>query len=201
MNILQVAIRPARLSPLMISVLGALLIFASLTGFYAFHSIMSPLAIDPVSRSEWRAPTVANESAAASPAHLTDAQTLTRPIFSKSRRPDVHDDQHARESLSMASPPPLPTGLIVRAVVVLGENKSAYVVCDSFPDGKWMKEGESIQNWTISAVHDLYLILKNGEHTSQLILDYSEKGLTPPETRAAESASDPVFVREAKGRR
>jgi hypothetical protein len=201
MNIMQLGMTPARLSPLMASILGALLICTLSAAYFAFRSIVFPLAIEPISKSEWRPPTAVNVASAVSVLDRSDTQTLTRPIFSKSRRPSARDAQQTGASAAAAPAAPLPTGLSLKAIVVRGKEKSAFIVCDSFPDGKWLKEGEALQSWTITAMHSLDVILTNGDNVSQLSIDYSEKGLSQPETPISGSGSDPDFIRDAKGRR
>jgi hypothetical protein len=201
MNILQQGMVRARLSPLMGAVLGVLFSSTSMAAYFACRAILSPLATDPVTKSEWRAPTALAVSTAVSILDRMDTQTLTRPIFSKSRRPSARDDQQGVAGAAPAPAAPLPPGLSLKAVVVHGDAKSAFVVCESFPDGKWMKAGETIQGWTIAAIHAQDVILKSGERSSQLAIDFSDKGFAQPEAPISKSVSDPVFIRDAKGRR
>jgi hypothetical protein len=201
MNILQQGMARARLSPLMGALLGVLFSSTSMAAYYACHAILSPLATDPAAKSEWRAPTALAVSAAVSVSDRTDTQTLTRPIFSKSRRPSTRDDQQGVAGAAPAPAAPLPSGLGLKAIVVHGDAKSAFMVCDSFPDGKWMKAGETIQSWTISAIHTLHVVLKSGERSSQLTIDFSDKGFTQPDAPISKGFSDPVFIREPRGRR
>lgn len=202
MNLSQLGATQLRLSPLMAAILGSLLISTLTAALYAYRSFVSPLVTDPASRLEWRVPTAVNVSTAISASNKVDTQTLTRPIFSKSRRPSPRNDQQASSKApATLPPPPLPPGLSLKAIVILGKNKNAFVVCNSLPDGKWMKEGETIQGWTITTMHDLNVILKNGDHSARLALDYAGTDQTPVDTPVSKTVSDPDFVTEARGRR
>ena len=129
MNLSQLGATQLRLSPLMAAILGSLLISTSTAALYACRSLVSPLVTDPASRPEWRAPTAVNVSTAVSASNKVDTQTLTRPIFSKSRRPSPRNDQQASSKAPPTlPPPPLPPGLSLKAIVILGKDKNAFIV-------------------------------------------------------------------------
>ena len=64
-----------------------------------------------------------------------------------------------------------------------------------------MKEGETIQGWTVTTMQDLNVILKNGDHSARLMLDYAVTDPTPADIPVSKTVSDPDFVTEARGRR
>jgi hypothetical protein len=200
MNILHIGSTPVRIAPLQAGILGALSLSATAAAYFALTCIFSPLPTGVVAKTEWRAPSAVEAARTVAVESPLDEQTLTRPIFSKTRRPQPGE---SRAELPKDAPPPAappPAGISVKAVVITGKAKTAFLTWDAFPEGKWIREGETILGWTISSVNELDLVLNNGEQSSRLIIDYSENGSMQPESPNSKAAAEPDAIRVARDR-
>jgi len=202
MNIRRISLTPVRIAPLQVGLLGVLSLSTVSAAYFALSSIFSPISHEVIAKAEWHAPSVleAARTAVAPSAH--DEQTLTRPIFSKTRRPQSVESQAVVTKDAPIHAAPLPAGISVKAVAIAGNARSAFLIWDAFPEGKWMREGEAIQGWTVSSVRKLDLILQSGEQSSRLIIDYSGNGaaLAEPSNSKAATEFDSARVTRERGR-
>jgi hypothetical protein len=206
MNLSRLGSSAIRLSPLTAGALCALLTADCLAALYAYKGAVSPLAHDSVVKAQWRAPTIANLPSAMAARPNADAQTLTRPLFSKSRRAAPRAGQTAAaDAAATTSGAPLPAGLNLKAIVFRNRKGSAFLACDALPEGKWIKEGDVFRDWTVAALHPLDVVLKNGERLQKLMLDYAgqEHPATPVPAPIPTAISPPDRgrARDAKGLR
>jgi hypothetical protein len=98
-----------------------------------------------------------------------DAQTLSRPIFWKSRRPRPIAAKSDRGD-GFAGIPTAPAGLSLGAIIKSGASARAFVVSGEDPEGRWLALGESVQGWTIAEVGESELKLVNGAQSARLQL-------------------------------
>ena len=162
-----------RLSPLMgmfLSALCALVLFAAL---FAIQSVTVSPQLDSPPSAEWRLPTLDAIVPIQINAPTADMQTLSRPIFAKSRRPAVQQSKTTSEEVSVVPPP---TGLQVAAITIFNTEKRAFLISSSLPEGEWFASGEKIDEWTIADMEESSLTLKNGSQSIRLRL-YPESEL------------------------
>jgi hypothetical protein len=190
MNIRRMGSTPVRIAPLQVGILGALSLSTISAAYFALSSIFSPLSPGAVAKAEWHAPRAIEAASAPAMPSARDEQTLVRPIFSKTRRPQPAESLAGLTKDAPIQAAPLPAGISARAVAIAGKARSAFLTWDAFPEGKWIREGEAIQGWTLSAVRKLDLVLRSGEQSSRLIIDYSGSGSAQPEPQNSKTAAE-----------
>lgn len=174
---LAAPMKQARLSPLSAMILAFLLATTLIAGLFAISAIFGSNGLDAeVAAPDWKPPTLAiGELDPPKPASA-DVETLSRPIFSRSRRPSPR----ASKSQSEADLSPnaiTPGGLTVSAIVKNKEMHQAYVVSLDTPEGAWRKVGDTVDSWTISRIDRREVILRSGEQTTSIKL-YPDPPLT-----------------------
>jgi hypothetical protein len=159
-----------RFSPLTAIMLALLVVAALGAGLFAAYAIFGPDGSDSVTTvPEWKPPTLAIGELDPPKLAAADVETLSRPIFSKSRRPSPK--AAATPTAAEASEPVAsPNGVVVSAIVKNKKMSQAFVVSMDTPQGAWKKVGETIDSWTISAINRADLILKIGEQKVKLRL-------------------------------
>lgn len=152
-----------RLSPLMsmsLAGLGALVAAAAIFDV----SVMLGAGAPVPPHLDWRPPAFVAPPPPQKPASA-DVQTLSRPIFSKSRRPSAAAAKPASSEAEKANPSAPPPNVIVSAIVKFGPRTQAFVVSSTTPDGKWLAVGETVDGWSVDAIRSSEMVLKNGERT------------------------------------
>ncbi|BDV34769.1 hypothetical protein [Methylocystis iwaonis] len=162
-------IQKARLSPLsaiMLAVLAAATLLAALFAAFAF---LGPIGSEAtVSAPDWTPPTLSVAELAPPKPASADTETLSRPIFSKNRKPAPKSAKAAAPmAAEMAAAPP---GLTVSAIVKNKNVTQAFVTSPESPDGFWKKIGETIDSWTVSAIESDGVVLTNGAQTARIKL-------------------------------
>lgn len=166
---LAALLKQARLSPLSAIVLAFLFATTLMAALFALSAIFGSIGLDSeVAAPDWKPPTLAiGELDPPKPASA-DVETLSRPIFSRSRRPSPRAKTPVEADLS---PNALaPGGLTVSAIVKNSEAHQAYVVSQDAPEGAWRKVGDTVDSWTISRIDRHEVILKSGEQTASIKL-------------------------------
>ncbi|WP_400766856.1 hypothetical protein [Methylosinus sporium] len=165
---IRALMRELRLSPLAAMLLASLAAVDVAALAFALLAWIGPDESAPPAKSDWRPPSAL--SPASGPASLAreDAQTLSRPIFWKSRRPRPAVAKSDRDGF--AGIPTAPAGLALSAIVRSGGAVRAFVVSSDEPEGRWLTPGESVQGWTIAEVGELELKLVNGAQSARLQL-------------------------------
>ena len=161
-----------RLSPLMLLLLGVLGVFVAFAAVLAIRSIDQPVAIatESVQRPDWRLPTLAASGPIRSKAASADVETLTRPIFAKSRRPVVAQAPQSEAGAKSSEDVSPPAGLALAAITKFHGIKRAFIVSTSAPRGKWIDVGEQIEGWTIVDMEGSELTLKNNSRSARVRL-------------------------------
>jgi hypothetical protein len=180
-------------------------LFAAFAGYLA---LLSPLEVAPAPKVEGRAMLASAPPATRdAPAPIIDTHTLSRPIFSRTRRPAPSNAKIAAADEGPARPErPLPSGASVRAIVIRGDERRMFVVCDAFAQGRWFKEGETFEHWRIVRIRDLAATVESDGRSLQLTLDYASKETLSAHRSATRPASSVAVVpvserniREIKG--
>lgn len=157
-----------RLSPLSATLLGCLGALVVATSVFAVRAVDGPDLVERPSNSEWRLPMLAAAARAQSKPASVDVQTLTRPIFAKSRRPSPKSQEAEPERSDPGAPPP--AGLALAAITKFRNVERAFIAANSFPEGKWLGVGEQVGGWTIADMNRFELTLRNGERSLRLQL-------------------------------
>jgi hypothetical protein len=158
--------RELRLSPLAAIFLALLAMLDVVAFAFALLSLIGHDDASPPAKSDWRPPSVLSPAAGRAAIASDGAQTLSRPIFWKSRRPRPI----AGRADGFAGIPSAPAGLSLAAIVRSGASVRAFVVSGEDPEGRWLAPGEAVQGWTIAEVGELELKLVNGAQSARLQL-------------------------------
>ena len=147
-----------RASPL--SMFG-LLALTALNGFALFLLILAAGMDDTVDIKPqiWR-PTLSGKASISPDAQQgrkTHEHTLVRPIFLKNRRPYQSPPpviaKPAPKPVKAAPPPPITDpGLMLAGIAIRSEARQAFMTHPSNAEGSWVKEGEDIMGWRVSAI-------------------------------------------------
>lgn len=166
---LAALLKQAHLSPLSAMILAFLLATTLMAGLFALASIFGSIGLDSeVAAPDWKPPTLTiGELDPPTPASA-DVETLSRPIFSRSRRPSPKAKPQVEADLSPNAI--APGSLTVSAIVKNKETHQAYVVSQDAPEGAWRKVGDTVDSWTISRIDRHEVILKSGEQTASIKL-------------------------------
>lgn len=149
-----------RISPLMMMILfceAALGIAAAAFAVSAFFAEGAP----PMGPSfEWKAPTLALVPPKVGRSNKVYLQTLSRPIFSKTRRPPNAASANLRAPEPVALPPP--SGVSLKGIVRYRSMAQAFLTSANSPQGEWKTIGDKLGSWTVDRIEHDHLALKNG---------------------------------------
>lgn len=159
-----------RLSPLMagaLAALGLLDVVGVITmGLAFFPSAKAPQEI----RADWRPPRLAANNSSTPQPSISDNETLTRPLFSKTRKPFVVNDKKQQSSaldLALVAPP---AGLTLSALTIFRNERRAFLTSAAAPKGKWCAIGDEFDGWTVTQMQHLEITMQSGDKTVQLKL-------------------------------
>lgn len=107
-------------------------------------------------------------SGAPSLASGDDPETLSRPLFVKSRRPS----QHAPRAASETAAAPRPAGLKLLAIIGFSHTARAFLISSAAADGKWLSVGEIFENWTVDSIAEQEIALRQDADVLRVGLDY-----------------------------
>jgi hypothetical protein len=100
-------------------------------------------------------------------------EVLARPLFNRSRRPDVvQDNLQAGGGGSEESPA---AQISLNGVVLTGARRIALLRLDSDPKVMHVAEGQRAGGWLIEAIRPDRVILRRGDSASEVALDYKRK--------------------------
>ncbi len=168
----------ARLSPLMTIILAALGFMTLLVTLFALYALLGPTGAETEGAGpDWKSPTLAIVELEPPKPDSADVQTLTRPIFSKSRKPFPKSAARPASEAVVAST--APSGVTVAAIVRKGKIAQAFVLSPDAPEGAWRKIGDTVDSWTIKAIAADELTLRNGGAAATLKL-YSDAAVDEP---------------------
>ncbi|MBG0808319.1 hypothetical protein IY145_02880 [Methylosinus sp. H3A] len=161
--------RELRLSPLAALLLASLAALDLAASAFALLSLIGPDEAASPPKTDWRPPSFVSPASGRAAAASDDTQTLSRPIFWKTRRPRPTAAKPDRGE-GFAGIPSAPAGLSLAAIVRSGASVRAFVVSGEDPEGRWLVPGESVQGWTIAEVGEVELKLVNGAQSARLQL-------------------------------
>lgn len=164
-------VKAARLSPLMAGALLALSFAAVAAAAFAAYALLG--SSDEAAQSaapDWKPPTLASVEPPPPKSPSGDVQTLSRPIFSKNRKPSIKAPSAPAAESIPAVTTAAPADLTLAAIVKHGDVTSAFVISGSTPDGEWKKVGDMVDAWTVAAISDADLTLKSGDQAVKLRL-------------------------------
>jgi hypothetical protein len=121
-------------------------------------------------KMDWRPPSVAPRGGDGTRAASEDVETLSRPVFFKSRRPPPAAKGRNSSAALPRSEPGLLDGVTLSAIVTTGETSRAFVISVSAPDGRWLGVGEDIDGWSVAEINSSELVLSNGRQSTSLPL-------------------------------
>lgn len=162
----------SRLSPLMAGILCALGLVSLVAAGFAIYATVGPQSETAQSAGPgWKPPTLAIVELEPPKPASADVQTLSRPIFSKNRKPSTRTGSAAPAAEpAIEATGEAPNGLTLAAIVKHDGVSSAFVISAGAPEGEWKKVGEKVESWTVAAINDLELTLQNGEEAVKLRL-------------------------------
>jgi len=161
--------RELRLSPLAAMLLALLATLDLAASAFALLSLIGPDDGASRPKMDWRPPSFVSPASGRAATASDDTQTLSRPIFWKSRRPRPIAGKPDRGD-GFAGIPTAPAGLLLGAIVKSGASVRAFVVSGEDPEGRWLVLGETVQGWTIAEVGQSELKLVNGAQSARLQL-------------------------------
>lgn len=175
---LATPLQQAHLSPLA----GMILAFLGLTtlgsALFAAYAILGPIDSDAgVNAPDWTPPTLAVVDLDPPKPPSADVETLSRPIFTKTRRPSPKTTKPAAEA-DMGPVSAAPSGITVGAIVKDKKKGQAFIVSLDTPDGAWKKVGDTVDSWTLATIEGVEIVLKSGQRTAKLKL-YPEEQAEP----------------------
>jgi len=159
------------------------------------------LASEPAAQQEWRPPTPLLGAPPVAPAAHADAQTLSRPLFERTRRPIKKDGGPAEADAKKPEAETIPANLAVKAIVRFRGGKRAFVTYASLPDGEWRAPGESIDGWTVARIDAQALTLKRGARSERIELTYDDAPRTKAAPPTAPPQPPPTPIQTIRGRR
>ncbi len=160
-------LRDAQLSPLSAIVLASLAATAVGAGLFAAFAILGPVGSDVgASAPDWTPPSLAVVELGPPKQAADDVEILSRPIFSKSRKPSP---KPAKAAGPISAPDAAaPAGLSVNAIIKEKQMAQAFMVSPALPEGEWKRVGEMIDAWTVSRIERDGVVLSNGSQTTKV---------------------------------
>ncbi len=180
-----------QLSPLSGIVLAALAALAGVTALFALYAMVGSMGSDSEATApDWTPPTLATVELDPPKPASADVETLSRPIFSKNRKPS---QKTAAAPTDMSTVSDAPSGLSVTAIVRHKSTAQAFLISTDTPAGAWRQVGDQVDSWTVTSITPREVVLQSGGQFSKLKL-YTEP---PP---AAGDPADPAMATSAPQR-
>ena len=106
-----------------------------------------------------------------------DVNTVTRPLFDKSRRPREFSDSGPTAASAG-------TGFQLLAVSIFDHSSAAFVTSSTTPDGKWLKDGDSFENWTLALIEPQQIKLRHDSDVIYVRFENKDEPQQPPQRDA-----------------
>lgn len=172
-------VKQMQLSPLSAIALVFLSAIFSGTAIFALYAIVGPLNPDSgAGAPDWTPPALTVVELSAPKLASADVESLSRPIFSKNRKPLRKTDS---ASAWAATPSNAPTDLIVTAIVRHKKAAQAFLFSAGSPQGAWRKVGDAVDAWTVASITSAEVILQSGAQSAKVKL--YKPPLAPHETQ------------------
>lgn len=134
--------------------------------------VESPTSID--------ADPVASPAPFAMPPFDTFAEIAERPLFSRTRRPPSPEEAAVEDTPSASS-----SGLVLTGVILTAHDRIAFLTTGSSERVNRLREGETLENWTLVSVQPDKVIVSNaGNQREVLLVDTLKMGDSPVRLRA-----------------
>jgi hypothetical protein len=159
-----------RLSPLMGGVLAVAALFDLIGVIVLALAFFPSQNAAPDVRADWRPPTLAKYEALPQKPPGADVETLSRPIFSKNRKPFAKEKKNASDNQAALAPVAPPPGLSLSGVTKYRNKPMAFMVSVTTPKGKWLAVGDQIDGWSVTQVQNMEITLASGDHSIRLTL-------------------------------
>lgn len=161
----------ASLPPLAVIGLAAFGILDAGLGFAAWKALAQPAAQDVPAAPAWHPPGLDGGDEAFPARDNSFAQTLDRPVFSKTRRPP----RVALAAPAPATAAPAPAvgpdpGFVLTGVMILGRQRRAFMTSRAEPLGIWAAQDGVIEGWSVAAVEPQTVTLVSGPRRLELQL-------------------------------
>ncbi len=172
-----------RISPLWAVGLMTLSILTLAMGVFAFKSFLGNGGQeDEIAAQEWKPPSLAIVSLDPPKPANVDIESISRPIFSKSRKPSPK----AANAVSPSNGTTESGGISVTAIVLNKKILQAYIISSDAPEGAWRKIGDTVDSWNIASIAPKEVVIQNGGQRRTLPLyanvtdqPVNSTGLTP----------------------
>jgi hypothetical protein len=108
---------------------------------------------------------------------------VERPLFMSTRRPpnpDADAEEQAEELPEPAPPAAEPQGVILTSVIFAGDERMAWFRDNGTGETLRLREGETLQEWTLSVVAADHVILELGGERLRLELRAPQPAQPPP---------------------
>ena len=152
-----------RISPLWAIWLGTLSTLTLGVFLFALHAMIGRTEGDnSTAVPEWKPPSL--NIVALDPPKLVsaDVESLSRPIFSKFRKPAPK----VSSAITQVNGSGGAEVLTVTAIVIDKLTRQAFFISPDSPDGAWRKIGDTVDTWTITAITPKEVILQSGGQTT-----------------------------------
>lgn len=163
-NVLGSLTASMRPSPLMMIILLCETALTALAATFATSAYFRRDTPIPSPSVAWKAPTFASVAPTRDYGGV-DLHTLSRPIFSRTRRPQSAASPRAPDP---AAPSP-PARVSLKAIVKYRSLAKAFLTSANIPRGEWKIVGDKLESWTIHQIEQDGLAIRNGT----LLLHYS----------------------------
>lgn len=194
----RIAVNPARfvanglryfhISPLWAICLSILCSIFLAAGLFALRAALGRIdRYDSFSTPEWKPPSLEITGLNPQKVANADVQSLSRPIFSKSRRPSPK----AANPGSLGNGSTDIDGISVTAIVLSKKTIEAFFVSANSPEGTWRKVGDTVDAWTITAIAPKEITLQSAGQMKILKL-YADNPGQINVTTAAKSTLSPA---------
>ena len=148
-----------RMSPLWAVWLIALSIVTMGMGIFALRSLLGRAGDEEaVAALDWKPPSLAIVSLDPPKPANGDIESISRPIFSKTRKPTLK----TAYAVSPANTTTDTGALSVTAIVLNKKIMQAFIISSDAPEGAWRKIGDSVDSWSITEIAAKEVIIQNG---------------------------------------
>jgi hypothetical protein len=159
-------LRLSPLSAIALALLSASTLGMALLAIYAIHGPLGPDSGAGV--PDWTPPSLAVVELDPPKPASADVESLSRPIFSKNRKPGPK--AATAPTAQTAAVPDAPPGLAVTAIVRDRKTSRAFVVSAEAPEGAWRKVGDVVDSWTVTTIAPTEVVLQSGGQLSKVKL-------------------------------
>jgi hypothetical protein len=176
-----------RLSPLSAILLAVLITLTAGAALFATAAVLWPVRWDEgAAAPDWNPPTLAVVELDPPKPASADVEALSRPIFSKNRKPSPKSATQGAAAPTNVTD--APSDLAVTAIVRNKRIARAFVTSADTPEGAWRKVGDTVGPWTLHKILHTEVEFQNGDQLTRVKLYVS-----PPDAEGQQQ--DGFFVK------